>query len=821
MRRLSLHSLFLHSCFIVMLVSSSALATTPVAWRESTDEGLKAYKANNLAQAKSMFALAIKDALADRFNWEQQAESWGQLGVVSLESGDLGSAESAFKKALEVDEKLPDNQIAVGQCFERLGLLYFKRGQFADAERNFRRAQSDWINTLPATSPRLALINEYVAEACIKNQKYDEAAEAAKAALDIRQAGAKSLSASKTAEAELERCLALCLRIAIKKNDFVEADALLKKSGKSGLTKEGIAMQILNGDLYVARGADSKAVAQYVRALAAAKRHGIATPQVLNCARRLQKMVKDQREVAKELAAFTPEELSVPGISSLELPDLGRPEIAVPFGKDELDGTWQVASTSDDANSHYQLKWNPDTQAFDTTHHGRHYKVLVKSFDGRNIKLEWNSTPDSNFEGTFDGTYEGNSFKATNSKGTTLDGTRVSSARRERRDNARAAVIAQAKKTAEEQEQARKVAHEVDRLLREREAARAAEAQTAAGRAAEIQAAAAARAAAARAAIAPVNRPVKDKWALVVGISKFDNPRYNLRFAAKDAKDFANFLVHEAGFKEDHVRILLDDNATRKNIMSSFGSKWLPSITEPDDLVVVYISTHGTPAQKDRDSKNYIVAFDTEADDPYATGVDMEEIYRRLTSGVKSDRVLIVMDTCYSGGSIPGSRGLEESDNFDLSKLSVGAGHIVLSSSGVGERSWESKERQNGVFTRNLIDVLRENGTRIDATKTFSELRRRVQWEVKRDFSREQTPQLGGSWEGRDLVLSVQPIAPRSAGTAATEGLSVPEEKSAPASGSSGKSLPVKAAPTKATSVKSSKSINENVSKTGSKAIKR
>lgn len=819
MRRLNFQALLLHSCCIIMLVSSSALATTPVAWTESTDEGLKAYKANNLAQAKSMFALAIKDALSDRFSWEQQAESWGQLGVVSLESGDLGSAESAFKKALELNEKLPDNQIAMGQCFERLGLLYFKRDQFSDAERNFRRAQSDWTNTLPATSPRLALINEYVAEACIKTQKYDEAAEAAKAALAIRQFQAKSLTASKTAEAELERCLALCLRIAIKKNDFVEADALLKKSGKSGLTKEGIVMQILSGDLYVARGADSKAIAQYARALAAAKRHGIETAQVLNCARRLQKMVKNQK--LKELAAFTPEELSGAGKSSLELPDLGRPEIAVPFGKDELDGTWQVTSTSDDANSHYQLKWNPDTQAFDTTYHGRHYKVLVKSFDGHNIRLEWNSTPNSNFEGAFDGTYEGNTFKASNSKNSTLDGTRVSSARRERRDNARAAVIAQAKKTAEEQEQARKVAHEVDRLLREREAARAAEMQAAAAKAAEVQAAAAAKAAAAKAALAPVNRPVKDKWALVVGISKFNHPQYNLQFAAKDAKDFANFLVREAGFREDHVRILLDEDATRRNIMSSFGSKWLPNITEPDDLVVVYISTHGTPAQKDRESRNYIVAFDTEADDPYATGVDMEEINRRLTSDVKSDRVLIVMDTCYSGGSIPGARGLEESDNFDLSKMSVGAGHIVISSSGVGERSWESKGSRNGVFTRNLIDVLRENGTKIDATNTFNELRKRVQWEVKRDFSREQTPQIGGSWEGRDLVLSVPPIAPRPAGTAATEGLIAPAEKSA-ASGTSEKALPsVKATPPKATPAKSTKSINEKISKPGSKSIKK
>ncbi len=37
--------------------------------------------------------------------------------------------------------------------------------------------------------------------------------------------------------------------------------------------------------------------------------------------------------------------------------------------------------------------------------------------------------------------------------------------------------------------------------------------------------------------------PVKDKWALIVGISEFANPEYKLRYAAKDAQDFRNFLV--------------------------------------------------------------------------------------------------------------------------------------------------------------------------------------------------------------------------------------------------------------------------------------
>ena len=264
-----------------------------------------------------------------------------------------------------------------------------------------------------------------------------------------------------------------------------------------------------------------------------------------------------------------------------------------------------------------------------------------------------------------------------------------------------------------------------------------------------------------------VNQPVKDKWALVIGISKFQNPAYNLKYAAKDAQDFYNFLIKEANFRPDHVKLLIDEQATRKNIMASFGSKWLPNVVEQGDLAVVYVSTHGTPAASDNESKNYIVAYDTEADDPYSSGVDMDEVYRRIKDGVKTNRALIVLDTCYSGGAVPQGKGLVRCDNFDLKKVQLGSGHLILSSSSTGEKSWESKRYQNGVFTRNLIEALRANGTKINVPDAFKEMQEKVRWEVKCDYGAPQIPQLGGDWSGSELILSVVPTDPRMVAPAA------------------------------------------------------
>ncbi|MBP7862475.1 caspase family protein [bacterium] len=256
------------------------------------------------------------------------------------------------------------------------------------------------------------------------------------------------------------------------------------------------------------------------------------------------------------------------------------------------------------------------------------------------------------------------------------------------------------------------------------------------------------------------NRPFKDKWALVIGISNFANPKYNLGYAAKDAKDFYDFLINEGNFKKDHVLMLLNEKATRANIMNAFGDNFLPAVSEEDDLVVIYISTHGTPARKDKGGRNYIVAYDSDAQSLYSTGVDMNELYRRIKEGVKTDRALIVMDTCYSGAGVPGAKALNSADNFDAQDIAQGSGHLVITSSSPNERSWESKVSANGVFTKYLLEAFRAD-KKGDVKQAFNSVKKNVGWEVKSAFGESQTPQLGGEWEGKELVLTVPAVEPR------------------------------------------------------------
>lgn len=256
-----------------------------------------------------------------------------------------------------------------------------------------------------------------------------------------------------------------------------------------------------------------------------------------------------------------------------------------------------------------------------------------------------------------------------------------------------------------------------------------------------------------------INKSIGDKWALVIGISKFANPTYNLKYAAKDAQDFYNYLVTDGKFKRDHVVLLLNEKATRRNIMAAFGDKFLPAVAREGDLVAIYVSTHGTPSAKDPGKRNFLVAHDTEADALYETGIDMDELSRRIREGVQTDRALIVLDTCYSGAGVPGSRAIGDVANFDAKQIAQGFGHLVISSSSPTERSWESKSSQNGVFTKYFIQNLKKyNGNVKNAYEKLSE---DVDWEVKSTYNQKQHPQLGGNWEGEEMIFSAPASSPR------------------------------------------------------------
>jgi len=257
-----------------------------------------------------------------------------------------------------------------------------------------------------------------------------------------------------------------------------------------------------------------------------------------------------------------------------------------------------------------------------------------------------------------------------------------------------------------------------------------------------------------------INKPIRDKWAVIVGIGQFKNSDINLKYASKDAKDFYNFLIKEKGFAPDHVQLLTDQAATRANILSLLGSKWLPRVAEPDDLVVIYFSSHGSPSSLDVGGVNYLVAHDTDPTDLYATGIAMQDLARIIKARVHCERIMLVLDACHSGVVAPSAKGMARDANINVDQIVQGTGQLVLSSSSPEQRSWESKRYDGSVFTKHLIEGLRRNGKLTTLGSAFSYLDEETKREVLRDRGVLQSPIMKSKWEGKDLIIGVPPAAP-------------------------------------------------------------
>lgn len=282
------------------------------------------------------------------------------------------------------------------------------------------------------------------------------------------------------------------------------------------------------------------------------------------------------------------------------------------------------------------------------------------------------------------------------------------------------------------------------------------------------------------------NKPIQDKWALVVGISSFQDASLNLRFAAKDAVDFRNFLVNQAGFQADHVKLLTDHEATRANIVALLGDKWMKRVVKADDLAVVYISSHGTQAASQVGGTNFIVPYEGNAHNIVFSGIPMQWFLAGLKDLVHSDRICVFLDVCHSGAAAiekgeskftqeiekdmtaVGGKSLYRIRNIGETVLASPPGQVVVAASQADQISWESKRYSNSVFTRRLIEGLSVNGKETTLQQAFVYLRDRVEEEVLRDRTQIQAPVVVPKLQATNAPqLGCKAVNPRSASESA------------------------------------------------------
>ncbi len=211
--------------------------------------------------------------------------------------------------------------------------------------------------------------------------------------------------------------------------------------------------------------------------------------------------------------------------------------------------------------------------------------------------------------------------------------------------------------------------------------------------------------------------PLRNKWALVVGISQFRDSRLSLHYTTKDAKDFASALTDPAvgRFPSSNVHVLADSGVSTRRFKEELN--WLARVAQEDDLVVLFVATHGTSRSDDTAEVNYIVTSDTDLssqDSLFGSALAMVELSDIVRTRIKARRTVIVLDTCHSGGATSATKeratGLSDfaPSSVALDRIRQGLGRVILTSSEENQFSYEGAPFENGYFTHFLLEALHQ-----------------------------------------------------------------------------------------------------------------
>jgi hypothetical protein len=244
---------------------------------------------------------------------------------------------------------------------------------------------------------------------------------------------------------------------------------------------------------------------------------------------------------------------------------------------------------------------------------------------------------------------------------------------------------------------------------------------------------------------------VGQKWALVVGISQFqpDIGAEPLRAAANDAKAFSDALSSPGigRFVPAQVFRLTNQQATTAAIKARLNT--IATRAKPEDIVVVYISTHGSSRSDDIRQVSYLYTYDTDVtsrDQIFGTALPMVEVSGIVSTRCVAQRTVVVLDTCHSGASIAGQT--LSTDDFD--RLRAGAGRYILSSCGEKEQAYE--DAGHGFFTASLVRRLGERRGCVRLNDLFMQVQKDVYEKLKK-----QRPVMAKSDNAAEIILGITP----------------------------------------------------------------
>lgn len=235
--------------------------------------------------------------------------------------------------------------------------------------------------------------------------------------------------------------------------------------------------------------------------------------------------------------------------------------------------------------------------------------------------------------------------------------------------------------------------------------------------------------------------------AVVIGISRYQKlpGGQQLQFAARDATSFVE-AIQKRGVNPQDIKLLTGSEATASAIKSVIGN-WLARAASESDTVLIFFSGHGLFEREF--GETYLLAYDSDPSDPYASALSVSELSQALNRRVRSGRVLVIADAVrrdFFDPETDANSAIVFERAFDqLAASRPGVSAIIAS--GPGEFSREGQRwGGRGVFTKHLAEVLFDGADRSgNIAATFGDLFDLLKGRVADDTAGKQHPWRSGT----------------------------------------------------------------------------
>lgn len=225
-------------------------------------------------------------------------------------------------------------------------------------------------------------------------------------------------------------------------------------------------------------------------------------------------------------------------------------------------------------------------------------------------------------------------------------------------------------------------------------------------------------------------------YAIVIGISNYPNMPA-LKYSDDDAyKMYAHLKSPEGGgLKDDNIRLLIDEAATKETIENTFIDVFSHCTSE--DMVFVYYSGHGL------EDAMLPIDFDGVRNKVYYDKI------QKIIEASEAKQKFLVVDACHSGNAFREKNGLNKYKCFDK----IEQGTIVMLSSKEVETSLESEGLRQGVFSHFLMKGMSgQADNNADMQITIDELFLYVKKRVVDYTGGRQHPILRGDFRSNSII---------------------------------------------------------------------